>query len=91
LSFLVITSGPDVQTKTIKTGAFIIFLSSPPRFGSLEPEHRRRKTLKIVVLEKQQEKVESKVRIFSMYTAKRKSTYLQIHGTKINVLNITVL
>jgi hypothetical protein len=46
-------------------------LSSPPRFGSLEPEHRRRKTLKIVVLEKQQEKVKSKEdNLFNVYGKK---------------------
>ncbi len=70
VSSLLITSGPDVQTKTIKTGALIIFLSSPPRCGSLEPEHRRRKTLKIVVLEKQQEKVEyKKDNLFNVYSS----------------------
>jgi hypothetical protein len=50
-------------------------LSSPPRFGSLEPEHRRRKTLKIVVLEKQQEKVESKEdNLFNVYGIKEEYT-----------------
>ncbi len=70
MSFLVITSGPDVQTKTINIG-INYFCYSPPRFGSLEPEHRRRKTLKIVVLAKQQEKVESKEdNLFNVYSKK---------------------